>query len=38
MTTTTGTGLDALRARYGEAFGTRLPDRITRLPCRPRCC
>ena len=32
MTTTTGTGLDALRARYGEAFGTRLPDHIRRLP------
>ena len=32
MTATTGTGLDALRARYGEAFGTRLPDHIRRLP------
>src|SRR6516165_11897704 len=32
MTTTTGTGLDALRARYGEAFGTQLPDHIKRLP------
>jgi phenylacetate-CoA ligase len=32
MTTTTGAGLDALRARYGEAFGTRLPDHIQRLP------
>ena len=32
MTTTAGTGLDALRARYGEAFGTRLPDHIQRLP------
>ena len=32
MTTTTGTGLDALRTRYGEAFGTRLPDHIRRLP------
>jgi len=35
MTTTTGTGLDALRARYGEAFGTRLPDHIRRLPGTP---
>jgi phenylacetate-CoA ligase len=32
MTTTTGTGLDALRARYGEAFGARLPGHIQRLP------
>ena len=32
MTTATGTGLDALRARYGEAFGTQLPDHIKRLP------
>ena len=32
MTTTTGTGLDALRARYGEAFAARLPDHIQRLP------
>jgi len=32
MTATTGPGLDALRARYGEAFGTRLPDHIRRLP------
>ena len=32
MTTTTGAGLDALRTRYGEAFGTRLPDHIQRLP------
>ena len=32
MTTATDTGLDALRARYGEAFGTRLPDHIQRLP------
>ena len=32
MTTTTGTGLDALRARYGEAFGGQLPDHIKRLP------
>jgi len=31
MTTTTGTDLDALRARYGEAFGTRLPGHIRRL-------
>jgi phenylacetate-CoA ligase len=31
MTTTTGTGLDALRARYGEAFAARLPDHIQRL-------
>jgi phenylacetate-CoA ligase len=31
MTTTTGTGPDALRARYGEAFGTRLGDHIQRL-------
>ena len=33
MTTTTGPGLDALRARYGEAFGTQLPDHIKRLHC-----
>jgi phenylacetate-CoA ligase len=32
MTTTTGTGLDALRARYGEAFAARLPAHIQRLP------
>jgi phenylacetate-CoA ligase len=32
MTTTTGTGLDALRACYGEAFGTRLGDHLQRLP------
>ena len=32
MTATTGTGPDALRARYGEAFGARLPDHIRRLP------
>jgi phenylacetate-CoA ligase len=32
MTSTTSTGLDALRTRYGEAFGTRLPDHIRRLP------
>lgn len=33
MTTTTSSiGLDALRTRYGEAFGTRLPDHIRRLP------
>ena len=32
MTTTTDTGLDALRARYGEAFAARLPDHIQRLP------
>jgi phenylacetate-CoA ligase len=32
MTTATGTGLDVLRARYGEAFGTRLPGHIQRLP------
>jgi len=32
MTTTTGTGLDAVRARYGGAFGARLPDHIQRLP------
>ena len=32
MTATTGPGLDTLRARYGEAFGTRLPDHIRRLP------
>ena len=32
MTTTAGTGLDALRARYGEAFAARLPDHIQRLP------
>ena len=32
MTTTTGIGLDALRARYGEAFAARLPDHIQRLP------
>jgi len=31
MTTTTGTGLDGLRARYGEAFGAQLPDHIGRL-------
>jgi phenylacetate-CoA ligase len=31
MTTTTGTGLDGLRERYGEAFGARLPDHIQRL-------
>ena len=31
MTTTTGTDLDALRARYGEAFGTRLPGHFRRL-------
>ena len=32
MTTATGTGVDALRARYGEAFGTRLPNHVRRLP------
>jgi phenylacetate-coenzyme A ligase PaaK-like adenylate-forming protein len=32
MTTATGTGVDALRARYGEAFGARLPDHVGRLP------
>ena len=32
MTTTTDTGLDALRARYGEAFAARLADHIQRLP------
>jgi phenylacetate-CoA ligase len=32
MTTTTSTGLDTLRARYGEAFGNRLPEHIQRLP------
>jgi phenylacetate-CoA ligase len=32
MTATTGTGLDALRMRYGEAFGARLPEHIRRLP------
>ena len=32
MTTITGTGLDALHGRYGEAFGTQLPDHIKRLP------
>jgi phenylacetate-CoA ligase len=32
MTTTTGTGVEALRARYGEAFGTALPGHIQRLP------
>jgi phenylacetate-CoA ligase len=32
MTATTGTGLDALRARYGEAFAARLPGHIQRLP------
>jgi phenylacetate-CoA ligase len=32
MTTATGTGVDALRARYGEAFGARLPDHVRRLP------
>ena len=32
MTTTSGTDLDALRARYSEAFGTQLPDHIKRLP------
>jgi phenylacetate-CoA ligase len=32
MTTTTDTGLDALRARYGEAFAARLPGQIQRLP------
>jgi phenylacetate-CoA ligase len=32
MTTATSTGVDALRARYGEAFGTRLPGHIRRLP------
>jgi phenylacetate-CoA ligase len=31
MTTTTGTGLDALRARYAEAFRARLGDHIQRL-------
>ncbi|HEY6309847.1 MAG TPA: hypothetical protein VIY52_03440 [Streptosporangiaceae bacterium] len=31
MTMTTGTGLDALRARYDEAFDARLPDHIQRL-------
>ena len=32
MTTTTGTGLDTLRARYGEAFAAKLGDHIQRLP------
>ncbi len=32
MIATTGTGLDALRMRYGEAFGARLPEHIRRLP------
>jgi phenylacetate-CoA ligase len=31
MTTATSTGLDALRARYGEAFDARLPDHVQRL-------
>jgi phenylacetate-CoA ligase len=31
MTTTTDAGLDALRARYGEAFAARLPAHIQRL-------
>jgi phenylacetate-CoA ligase len=31
MTTTTGTDLDALRARFDEALGARLPDHIGRL-------
>jgi phenylacetate-CoA ligase len=31
MTTITGTGPEAVRARYGEAFGTRLPDHVQRL-------
>jgi phenylacetate-CoA ligase len=31
MTSATSTGLDVLRARYGEAFGARLPDQLPRL-------
>ena len=31
MTTTTDTGLEALRARYGEAFAARLPGHLQRL-------
>jgi phenylacetate-CoA ligase len=32
MTMTTGAGLDALRVRYGDAFGALLPDHVQRLP------
>jgi phenylacetate-CoA ligase len=35
MTATTDTGLDVLRARYGEAFAARLPGHIQRLSWEP---